>query len=176
MFSSKPIYARGRFDEERFPLLDQFRQIWSAARANRFAPSWRDLDFHAFPPAMLPYMYLIDVLREPCRFRYRFIGTKVCELEGQDYTNKFVHDLRPSTLAAAALSEFKKFAENPQPVFFMMVADENDTDQRLYRVYGGARLPLSDDGETLTQIIALAQFERDNAALKDHFYEMTSPI
>jgi len=169
--SKLPVYVTSRFDRDRFPRLVEFRQIWEEARGDRFAPSWRDLDFGAFPPGMLPYMYLIDVLKDPYRFRYRFVGTKVCDLEGQDYTNKFVHDLQPSTLAAAAVREFLKFTRNPEPVFFMMLADKNDPDQRLYRVYGGARLPLSDDGETLSQIVSLAHFERDDSNIRDHFFE-----
>ena len=169
--SRLPKYVTTRFDEDRFPRLAEFRRIWDAARSDRFAPSWRDLNFDAFPSDMLPYMYLVDVLKDPYRFRYRFVGTKVCDLEGRDYTNKFVHDLQPSTLAAAAVREFLKFTRNPKPVFFMMLADKDDPSQRLYRVYGGARLPLSDDGENLTQIIALAQFERDNVDIRDHFFE-----
>lgn len=166
-----PVYVQSQFDKDRFPVIDKFRHIWDDARRDRFAPSWRDLNFEAFPTAMLPYMYLVDVLRDPYRFRYRFIGTRICELEGRDYTNKFVHDLRPSTLAAAAVNEFRTFAKNPKPVFFMMVADEDGDRENLYRVYGGARLPLSDDGKTLSQIIALAQFERENTDLKDLFFE-----
>ncbi len=152
-------------------MLDHFHRIWDLARGEHFAPRWRDLNFDAFPAKMLPYMYLVDVLREPFRFQYRFIGTRVCELEGWDYTNKFVHDLKPEKLGIAVAEEFKKFAEDPKPVFFMMMADEEANTEGLYRVYGGVRLPLSNDGVNLTHIISLAQFERDNKDLRDCFYE-----
>ena len=170
----KPIYICEQFDMDRFPVMSQFHQIWETARDGRFAPSWKDLDFSSFPVEIIPYMYLIDVLQEPLRFRYRFIGTKVCELEGQDYTNRFVHDLQPSTLASAANCEFKKLAKNPKPVFFMMVANKDEYRRYLYGVYGGVRLPLSNDGKTLNQIIALAQFGHEDEELVKHFHESDS--
>lgn len=167
----KPIYICEQIDTERFPVMSQFLKIWETARDGRFAPSWKDLNFSSFPIEIIPYMYLIDVLQDPVRFRYRFIGTKVCELEGQDYTNRFVHDLQPSTLASAANCEFRKFARNPQPVFFMMVANIDAYRRYLYSVYGGMRLPLSDDGKTLNQIISLAQFGHENEELLKRFHE-----
>ena len=170
----KPIYLCEQIDRNRFPVMSQFHQIWEAARDGRFAPSWKELEFSSFPAKIIPYMYLIDVQQEPARFKYRFIGTKVCELEGQDYTNRFVHDLQPRALASAAVCEFRKFAKNPKPVFFMMVANKAGHRRYLYDVYGGVRLPLSNDGKTLNQIIALAQFGHENEELIKHFYETDS--
>lgn len=165
-----PIYVRGEIGHEAFPDVTAFHHIWDSARNGRFAPRWQDLDFLAFPPHMLPLMYLVDVERNPLSFRYRFIGTKVCEFEGADYTGKYACDLEPRKLGLAAHRAFATFIENPQPTFFMMLGDERGETPHMFRVYGGIRVALSNDGEQVDQILALAQLEYDHRELRRYFF------
>ena len=48
-------------------------------------PRRRDIDPVEIP-RLLPYIMLIDVLREPDDFRYRLIGTEVRSISRRDYT------------------------------------------------------------------------------------------
>lgn len=46
-------------------------------------------------PHVLPHLVLLDVHRDPLRYRYRLVGTKEVELYGQDPTARWYHDVRP---------------------------------------------------------------------------------
>ena len=52
----------------------------------------------------------------------------------------------------------------------MMIGDELADTPHMFRVYGGIRLPLSDDGKQVDQILALAQLEYDNRELRKYFF------
>lgn len=46
-------------------------------------------------PHVLPHLVLLDVQREPLRYRYRLVGTKEVELYGQDPTGRWYDEVRP---------------------------------------------------------------------------------
>lgn len=41
----------------------------------------------------LPYVYLVDVAREPLAFRFRLVGTKITEWAGKEYTGQPVDEV-----------------------------------------------------------------------------------
>lgn len=43
-------------------------------------------------PALLPQVYLVDVEREPLRFRFRLVGTRIVAWFGRDMTGKEVSE------------------------------------------------------------------------------------
>lgn len=174
MIKEPIIYTSDTLDAERFPKLAEFRQIWDAKRGDRFAPAWRELDFSAFPPSIIPYMYLLDVSRDPLDFRYRFLGTAVCEIEGQDPTGKSVDEVRPLELAHLARTQFENFTDDPKPTFFMMQEQEDGQLTLGRQIYGGLRLPLSSDGVTMDQFVVLSHFEQQTHELRDYFSKLTA--
>lgn len=46
-------------------------------------------------PYILPHLVLLDVQREPLRYRYRLVGTKEVELYGRDPTGRWYDEVRP---------------------------------------------------------------------------------
>lgn len=46
-------------------------------------------------PHILPHLVLLDVHRDPLRYRYRLVGTKEVELYGIDPTGRWYNDVRP---------------------------------------------------------------------------------
>ncbi|MEQ8665475.1 MAG: PAS domain-containing protein [Rhodospirillales bacterium] len=168
----RPVYVQGGLTTDAFPDVGDFLNVWNMARGDRFAPRCSDIDLLAFPPRLVPLIYLVDVERNPLKFRYRFIGTRVCEFEGQDYTGHCVNELQPAAVGAAVQREFERYLDNPEPTFFAMLVDEQNFLPHVFSVYGGVRVPLSDGGGTVSQILGLAQFETDHKHLRKYYWEM----
>jgi len=169
---TRPIYVHGGIANETLPDVRAFMEIWQTARGERFAPSWSELDLIDFPSHIIPLVYVVDVERDPLRFRYRFIGSKVCEFEGTDYTGQYVCDLKPAAVGQAAQSAFERFLDDPEPRFFAMLVDELDHMPHVFSIYGGIRVPLSDDNKEVHQIMGLAQFETEHKLLRKYYWEM----
>ena len=170
-----PVYINVDSPDDQFPELAECYQIWEAKRGDRFAPSWRELDFFSFPMKIIPYCYLVDV--QPgarLGFRYRFVGTTVCDIEGRDYTGQSVDDLLPPELAPAVRAQFEEFAANPIPTFFMIQEMEMVPQKSGKQIYGGLRLPLSSDGLTMDQFIVFSHFEREQRELRMYFDDLIS--
>src|SRR5215469_5086608 len=71
------------------PTLVALHRYWDGKRGGRMMPSRRDLDPSEIVK-LLPHIYMVDVLRDPLRFRYRLIGTAICAFLGRDYTGRAV--------------------------------------------------------------------------------------
>jgi len=170
-----PLYVNGDLPDDQFPELTECYQIWNEKRGDRFAPSWRELDFFAFPVNMIPYCYLVDVRRSPggwIDFRYRFVGAAVSAIEGRNYTDKSVDDLQPPELGPEVRIQFEAFIKNAKPVFFMIQEMGMAPLKKGKQIYGGLRLPLSSDGLTIDQFIVFSHFERDPKEIKIYFDEL----
>lgn len=70
------------------PRLREAYIYWDARRQSKLMPSRTDIDPIEIP-RLLPYVVLIDVLREPIDFHYRLIGTQACVTMGRDFTGRF---------------------------------------------------------------------------------------
>ncbi len=57
-------------------------------------PSRRHFDPMAVPK-LLPHIWLLDIHRDPLRFRYRLVGTYMVMALGQDATGAWFHELYP---------------------------------------------------------------------------------
>jgi len=142
-------------------------------RGQRFAPSWRDFDFLAFPPKLIPCMYVVDILSDPLDFRYRFIGTKVVEMEGREYTGFSVDDLPFQGSEKAVRASFENFMKNPVPTFF--ASSEFITKDTATTLYCGLRLPLSEDGKSVDKIVCLAHFVENTHDLCQYIQTLIDP-
>lgn len=64
-------------------------RYWDSKRRGRVMPQRRDIDPTEIS-RLLPHIFMIDVEREPLRFRYRLIGTAICEFLGRDFTGRMI--------------------------------------------------------------------------------------
>ena len=76
-------------EEVSHPTLVALHRYWDGKRCGRLMPARRDLDPSEIVK-LLPHIYMIDVERDPLRFRYRLIGTAICNFLGRDYTGRAV--------------------------------------------------------------------------------------
>lgn len=79
------------------PLLRRFYAYWDGKRGARNMPAFEQFDPLEFPWA-LGSVTLVDVLREPLRFRYRLVGGAHVARLGMDMTGKLVDEFPAPTL------------------------------------------------------------------------------
>lgn len=100
-------------------------------------------------PNLLPNIWLIDVYRDPYRFRFRLLGTQVVDYAGEDNTGKWFDERMPDFDPTV----FIDVVENKLPSWSRgrsaMRPEKN------YYELERVRFPLATDGETVDMILAL---------------------
>ena len=106
---------------------------------------------------LLRWVWLVDVQREPPRFRYRLIGTGHRQVMGKDFTGRWIDDVFPdfpqmqgyADFLAVMAGELRHMRRRPEfPVGEKFVAME-----RLL-------LPLARDGVTVDMMLGFTLFTR----------------
>jgi len=75
------------------PIVQEALVYWESKCAGRRMPARRDLDPMFEIPSLLPWVMLVDVLRQPLDFRYRLIGTGIAARARHDHTGCRFSDL-----------------------------------------------------------------------------------
>jgi len=103
----------------------------------------------------LPNIMIADVEREPLRFRYRLVGTRVVEYDGVEFSGRYLGEIG----WPEEQDLFNSYAEvvNSRKPFFGSLAWELNTGAVGRCEF--ARLPLSDDGEAVSQILAMEDYD-----------------
>ncbi|MBV8650317.1 MAG: PAS domain-containing protein [Alphaproteobacteria bacterium] len=76
------------------PILRQVYEYWFSIRPGAGLPGRQHIDPSAITAA-LPHLYIVDVTRDPMRFRYRLVGTAYVELMGRDTTGAYYDEVHP---------------------------------------------------------------------------------
>lgn len=144
--------------ESGFPGGDRglFRQLWDywlLKRGGRLAPSRADID-PADIVRLLPGILLIEVTDGP-RFRHRLASTAVAAIHGQELTGLYVDELEPASFRELLDSDLRLMLKNRAPQFVSLRFVNRQGRSRSYDVL---RLPLSDDGKTVTKILIFSDF------------------
>jgi hypothetical protein len=121
---------------------------WRGLRDGRRMPARRELDPIAFR-YLLGHVCLIEVLRDPLRFRVRLHGTAMAARIHQDLTGKLVDALPESDLKTYLLERCRGLVERAEP---LRVEHEREFEGRIHR-YEALWLPLADDGETVSMLM-----------------------
>ena len=104
---------------------------------------------------LLPNIMIVDVERDPMRFRYRLVGTRVVEYNGVEFTGRYLGEI--GWPEERDLIDGYTFVVSSRKAFFGLL------DWGLVTGAVGrcefARLPLSEDGEVVTQILAMEDYD-----------------
>ena len=132
------------------PKLRQLYDDWNSRRQGREFPSRADFD-----PFELKYVLgtlsLVDVLRDPLRFRYRLHGSTMADLIGTDMTGKYLDEMTDRRYYEKANATFTEVVEMGTPTFGSY--RRLMTDRRTWD-YEVLVLPLSGDGQTIDMLIS----------------------
>ncbi|HUC61081.1 MAG TPA: PAS domain-containing protein [Alphaproteobacteria bacterium] len=130
------------------PLLRSVLAYWDSRRGAKPMPARADLDpLHI--PNLLPRIMLFDVLRDPLDFRYRLIGTGVCERLERDTTGLKMSDLPQKSAPSAVFRFAAAICAERRPGWTRLPYIGPDRFIR-YAVSVGA--PLASDGETVDML------------------------
>ncbi len=131
----------------------QFHAYWRSIAKADALPARRDMD-PVDIPTIIPWMFLIDVLRadDTLDFRFRLIGTRNGDLVGQDATGKRVHDAFPEATANLMSRSYAEVVAEGRPLCWR--ASVPDTDRAHIECYR-ALFPFAADGRTVDIIAGL---------------------
>jgi hypothetical protein len=137
-------------------VLKQLLDYWQKKKGARIAPSRSDID-PAEIKALLPYVGLADVLRDPLRFRYRLVGTQVTMGYGRELTGSYLNEVDLNAHQHEIIDEYKRVVERCEPACASWEYTRHDG--RHIR-YERLALPLSSDGKTVDMLFGGAVFEK----------------
>jgi len=129
------------------PRLRQLYAYWNGLRRGDAFPARRDLDPVQFR-FVLGHVFLVDVERDPPRFRYRLFGVNLARRAGYELTGKSVDEIPSADMRAYLARHYQAMLAAPGPRV-----------DRGERVLGETRrfemllLPLADDGKTVDMIL-----------------------
>ncbi len=132
---------------------------WNSKRADRFAPRWDELSLIDFGVEVVPFISVTDLKSEPLTSQYRFWGTKLTEVLGGDYTGCAPTDVPPKSLGMNINGGCGRLIRDRNPSYEVK---EFQTQKGLFGRALILRLPLSDDGETVSNGINIYYFETVN--------------
>lgn len=138
------------------PELKQILDYWLSKKGDRFAPGRADID-PAEIQHLLPFVGLVDVLRDPMRFRYRLAGTEIVKWYGQELTSRYLDEIDLDGHQSEIIREYEKVAERGEAA--CAVWDYTRHDGRHIR-YERLALPLSSDGKTIDMLFGGVVFDQ----------------
>jgi len=148
------VLLRDRRSEIKEPRLKQFYSYWLDRKGSRRLPARRDIDPLDFP-YILAHLMLIDVQRDPLRFHVRVHGTERARRAGRDLTGKLLDELPTPEYRKYAIERCVELVRSAEPT---LVEYAQTFDDRLYR-YEAIWLPLSEDGQIVTQLLCALIYE-----------------
>ena len=96
---------------------DRLRRLlayWLEKRGERLFPAKAEIDPVEFP-YILGYVTLVDVEREPRRYRFRLDGSILVSLSGTDYTGRYLDELPGPEYVAFILETYDRVVDTGEP-------------------------------------------------------------
>jgi len=97
---------------------DRLRRLfayWLEKRGDRLFPAKAEIDPVEFP-YILGYVTLVDVEREPRRYRFRLDGSILVSLSGTDYTGRYLDELPGPEYVAFILETYDRVVDSGEPL------------------------------------------------------------
>ncbi len=134
---------------------------WTDLCAERPAPVWRDVDLVQFPSRLLPMTMVIDIMQPLEKSIFRFWGSELTRIHGVEMTGKSPYDLKPLALGQRLRVDHQDIVNNKRPnanhYSFM-------TRHGYVHAHTALRVPVMNDGETVSQIIVVVDFSPEALA------------
>lgn len=130
-------------------------QYWLSQAKDGCLPARRDIDPLDIAPAILPWVFMLDVLDQPSGrdYRFRLNGTSNITLVGRDPTNKLASEVFGKEEHRFLIHSFDTTVQEMKPKFWRARVPQD--------LYGQVRVcrglfPLSDDGVAVNMILGIA--------------------
>ncbi|HVO13715.1 MAG TPA: PAS domain-containing protein [Alphaproteobacteria bacterium] len=124
---------------------------WHRLRGGRRLPLRADFD-PSEVPALLPYVIVVDVLRDPPDFQYRLLGTAIDRVLGGSYRGKRYSELSYTRPGTAIWDEHCRVVAEQVPLRSTVAfVGPDGAVQKAEHVL----MPFSDGGETVDMLLAV---------------------
>lgn len=147
---------------------------WRVLKGDRIAPTWREVDMMKLPTQLLSTTVVVDCFNDQDgqpNFRYRYFGSGLRSIHNVELTGKTPDDVPVPELAKFIKSEFASVQESKRPVFAGYGTNLLEGAGDFLDV---VRLPISEDGENITQIIGVISYKQHDLALNTMFANMNA--
>lgn len=127
------IATRMELDVIPSELLQRMLAYWQSKCGGHAMPARTDIDPVEFAWA-LGNVNLLDVERNPLRFRYRLAGTRLTRLYEMDLTGRSVDDIRMADLRELVRNHLQEVVETAKPNLFCISITNNAGPQTYLRL------------------------------------------
>jgi hypothetical protein len=128
---------------------------WNRIRGDRKMPARANLDpLHI--PALLPYVMLVDVMRDPLDFRYRLIGSEIDRVLTIDHRGKRLSELPGKGQGTLIWEHHRQVADTAAPFRTEVKYVGGNTQVRRLE---HCLMPLSSDGARVDMIFTVLAVE-----------------
>lgn len=138
------------------PRHEQFYDYWRAkAPGDGLLPGRQHIDPIDIP-LLMPWIVLVDVVREGDRLRYRhrLVGTQIAEWAGYDTTGKYFDELHEDDYLAWLLPSYDTAVETGEPHFHHPSMGIPLNDELAQLRYSRLLCPFAADGRTVDMMAA----------------------
>lgn len=111
-------------------------------------PARRDIDPLDIPK-LLPCIYVLDVERDPMRFRFRLVGTSIIDWFKRDATGMYMDDPEYGRQVEVILTHYLEVVDAARPRYDHHHSPQLDA---RYRNYARLMCPLATDGKTVDML------------------------
>jgi len=144
--------------EPDYPLGVPFKpvfDIWLEKRGEKWAPPLSQFRLEDLPLPILPWSVLVDVGIGERAFSYRFWGSERCTLIGLELTGKTLADIPDPVMREGNFAEYNAIRCLKLP---MLCKTPVRTATGHSAEFESMRLPISNDGENVTQIFSALNY------------------
>jgi len=152
------------------PVFNEVVRYWEQQRGSAFAPPWSAINLLDFTPELLPYCIVVDLHETDDRVSYRYFGSGIAQLHGFELTNRTSDAIEPPALREHIVSQYRSVVEARKPQF---IATELVVKDGLKLQHLLLRLPLSDDGRAVTNVITFENFGDHRKELHEYYSAMS---
>jgi hypothetical protein len=134
------------------PEIRQLLEYWRSIRPAGLFLGRQHLDPLAIGP-LLSHVWLIDVHREPLRFRYRLVGSRIVERLGRELKGEWLDEAHPAFLQSAGYRDYTGVAEDGAAAWRR--GPSTFTDDPRWRTIERIILPLAENGRVVDTLLGL---------------------
>ena len=128
---------------------------WKNLTCNTIAPSWEQFDLFRLPPIILPTTAVCDIEKELGSSTFRFWGSRLSAVQGQDMTGRRMDELMPLNHRENIIAAHERVVRERQPNASCHGQRELGGIKKAQLVL---RLPLSSDGETVDKTVICVDY------------------
>jgi hypothetical protein len=151
------VWTNHRIPDDRsawHPSVRQFYEYWRKVSPPGRIPGRQHIAPEDIVP-LLSRLWIIDVSRNPLRFRYRLVGTDITRSVRRELTGQWLDEAQPQSVSNVDLrNRYRFILETGQPTWrrgpTLWDRDPN------HRLVENCLAPLASDGKTVDKIIAVS--------------------